>query len=152
MSAAVSPTPVVVPSNPTSPIQVKNIDHVTLVVADLERSRKFYCDLLGMQQVTRPGFHFPGMWFQIGVQQIHLIETRADSAPAGFPAPPEYVRPGRTFHYAFEVNDATQVIPILQAHGVEVKGEARHRPDGCLQTFCYDPDGHVVEIFSRPQA
>lgn len=138
------------PPTSTPPIHVKNIDHVTLVVADLERSRRFYCDLLGMQQVERPGFNFPGSWFQVGIQQIHLIQAHEGSAPAGFPAPPEYVRPGRTFHYAFEVDDATQVIPILLQHGVEVKGEARHRPDGCLQTFCYDPDGHVVEIFSRP--
>ena len=69
---------------------------------------------------------------------------------AGFSAPAEYVRPGRTFHYAFEVADATIVPAVLQAQGIEMKGEPRHRPDGCLQVFCLDPDGHVVEVFSRP--
>lgn len=135
-----------------SPIQVRNIDHVTLVVADLDRSQRFYVDLLGMNVVPRPGFKFPGRWFQIGAQQIHLIEAHAESAPAGFPAPPEYVSPGRTFHYAFEVDDAREVQSILQQNGVRTKGEPRNRPDGCLQVFCYDPDGHVVEIFSRPKA
>src|SRR4029079_5254879 len=74
-----------------SALQVTGIDHVTLVVADLERSRKFYCDVLGMHVVPRPGFNFPGSWFQIGNQQIHLIEAHEGSAPAGFPAPAEYV-------------------------------------------------------------
>ena len=134
----------------TPALQVTGIDHVTLVVADLERSRKFYCDLLGMRVVERPGFSFPGSWFQVGHQQIHLILAHDGSAPAGFPAPAEYVRPGRTFHYAFEVADATIVPDILKAHGVEMKGEPRHCPDGCLQVFCMDPDGHVVEVFSRP--
>ncbi|MFQ5735223.1 MAG: VOC family protein, partial [Planctomycetaceae bacterium] len=38
------------------PIRVKTLDHVTLIVADLEASRRFYCELLGMQFVPRPGF------------------------------------------------------------------------------------------------
>jgi catechol 2,3-dioxygenase-like lactoylglutathione lyase family enzyme/uncharacterized protein YunC (DUF1805 family) len=132
------------------PVRVKGLDHVTLVVADLERSKRFYCGLLGMDCVERPGFNFPGLWFQAGNTQIHLILEHEGSAPAGFPAPPEYVRPGRTFHYAFEVADAMAARAKLVAASVAMKGEPKHRPDGCLQVFCLDPDGHVVEVFSRP--
>jgi len=131
-------------------LQVTGIDHVTLLVADQKRSRRFADDLFGLHGGGRTGLSFPGSWFQVGNQQIHLILAHEGSAPAGFPAPPEYVRPGRTFHYAFEVADASIVPDILKAHGVEMKGEPRHRPDGCLQVFCLDPDGHVVEVFSRP--
>jgi catechol 2,3-dioxygenase-like lactoylglutathione lyase family enzyme/uncharacterized protein YunC (DUF1805 family) len=137
-------------TEPQSPLKVKCIDHVTLVVSDLERSKQFYCGVLGMECVTRPGFDFPGMWFQAGATQIHLILAHPGSAPAGFPAPPEYARPGRTFHFAFEVADGKTAAAHLQAAGVPMKGEPRFRPDGCLQLFCYDPDGHVVEVFSRP--
>src|SRR5436190_3157154 len=50
------------PSNPATPsearpvpaIQVKNIDHATLVVKDLEGSRRFYVQVLGMRGVARP--------------------------------------------------------------------------------------------------
>ena len=132
------------------PLRVISIDHVTLVVADLERSRQFYCDVLGMRQVERPGFNFPGMWFQAGATQIHLILQHSESAPAGFPAPAEYVSPGRTFHFAFRVADGNAALSALQAAGVSLKGEPRLRPDGCLQVFCFDPDGHVVELFSLP--
>lgn len=131
-------------------MRVKGIDHVTLVVEDLERSRKFYCDLLGMECVQRPGFEFPGMWFQAGDTQIHLILKHEGSAPAGFPAPDEYSRPGRTFHYAFEVADGEAATECLREHGVPLKGNPRMRPDGCFQVFCNDPDGHIVELFSRP--
>jgi catechol 2,3-dioxygenase-like lactoylglutathione lyase family enzyme len=36
-------------TTPADPIQVKSLDHVTLVVKDLERSRRFYVDVLGMR-------------------------------------------------------------------------------------------------------
>ena len=43
-----------------APIHVKSLDHVTIVVKDLERSRQFYVDGLGMTEVPRPSFTFPG--------------------------------------------------------------------------------------------
>jgi uncharacterized protein YunC (DUF1805 family) len=54
-------------------VRVKGLDHVTLVVADLERSKQFYCGLLGMECVERPGVNYPGLWFQAGNTQVHLI-------------------------------------------------------------------------------
>ncbi len=62
---------------------VKGIDHVTLVVADLERSREFYVGLLGMAEVPRPDFGFPGLWFQAGNTLIHLNVEGDEAGPAG---------------------------------------------------------------------
>ena len=50
----------------TPVVQVRRADHITLIAADLEATRHFYVDLLGLQQVPRPNFPFPGMWFQLG--------------------------------------------------------------------------------------
>ncbi|MEX2287301.1 MAG: VOC family protein [Planctomycetaceae bacterium] len=86
-------------------IQVKCLDHVTLVVADLERSRQFYVGVLGMEEVERPGFSFAGCWFQAGGTQIHLILEHAESGPAGIFVPPHHAS-SRTHHFAFEVDDA----------------------------------------------
>ena len=60
--------------NPRSapPIRVKAIDHVTIVASDLDRSARFYTEVLGMEAVERPAFGFPGRWFQAGTTQIHL--------------------------------------------------------------------------------
>ena len=66
-----------------APLGVKSIDHVTLVVADLERSRQFYVELLGMAEVPRPDFSFPGSWFQAGKTQIHLNIAGNEAGTAG---------------------------------------------------------------------
>ena len=44
----------------------RTVDHITLVASDLEASRRFYVDVLGMREVERPDFGFPGLWFQLG--------------------------------------------------------------------------------------
>ena len=43
-------------------IRFQSIDHLTLIVSDLEKTREFYCDILGMKLVPRPDFDFPGLW------------------------------------------------------------------------------------------
>jgi len=131
----------------TAPIHVRTLDHVTLVVKDLERSRQFYCDVLGMQQVSRPGFAFDGRWFQAGNTQIHLILEHADSGPAGIGDD----RVGsRTHHFAFDVDDATDAAAQLERLGIPIVSGPKQRPDGAVQTFVADPDGHTVELCSRP--
>ena len=137
--------------NSSGPIGVKAIDHVTLVVGDLERSAAFYVDLLGMRRVDRPVFGFPGLWFQAGNSQIHLILQNEKSSPAGLPDAPQQAAAGRVFHYAFEVADCATAVECLKTAGVRTRGTGL-RPDGCHQVWCYDPDGHVVELFSRPTA
>lgn len=131
------------------PIGVRTLDHVTLVVDDLERSASFYVDLLGMRRVERPVFGFPGLWFQAGNTQIHLILKHEKSSPSGLPDAPPQAGAGRVFHFAFEVPDFEAAASRLAEASVRVRGTGL-RPDGCHQLWCYDPDGHVVELFSRP--
>jgi catechol 2,3-dioxygenase-like lactoylglutathione lyase family enzyme/uncharacterized protein YunC (DUF1805 family) len=138
---------------PTAPpsvgLGVKGIDHVTLVVKDLERSRRFYVDVLGMREVPRPSFSFAGSWFQAGKTQIHLILEYAGSGPAGNLLP-EAQRHSRTQHIAFEVNDAADAATRLKELGVSMLDSVKPRPDGYLQVFATDPDGHVIELCSPP--
>ena len=50
------------------------IQHVGLVVSDLERSRRFYADALGLEEVPRPAnFVFDGAWFRFGGTELHLL-------------------------------------------------------------------------------
>jgi len=125
-----------------APITVQHIDHVTLVVRDLDRSREFYVGLLGMQEVARPNFSFPGAWFRAGATLIHLIQEHDRSGPPGMPA----VRSTRNRHFAFEVEDARTAAATLSELGIPLVQDAKLRPDGAMQVFLADPDGHLVEL------
>lgn len=127
-------------------LAVKAIDHVTLVVADLERSRQFYVDLLGMEEVPRPDFGFPGLWFQAGMTQIHLNAAGPEAGSAGirYDAP----KVTRALHIAFAVEDAEAAASSLRQRGVDITAGPRRRPDGAVQLYVLDPDGHQVEITS----
>lgn len=132
---------------PEAPIQVKTLDHVTIVVKDLERTRQFYCDALGMRQVPRPGFDFQGRWFQAGTTQIHLILEHEQSGPAGAAA----CRTSRGHHFAFEVEDGHAAGRRLRELGIPIVSGPKERPDGAVQVFVQDPDGHLVELCSPPR-
>src|SRR5262249_12372333 len=125
------------------------IDHVTLIVKDLERSRAFYVDTIGMREVPRPAFSFAGLWFQAGRTQIHLILEFAGSGPAGNLLPAE--RPtAPSQHVAFAVEDAA-ALPRLRELRVPLVAGPQPRPDGYTQVFVTDPDGHVIELCSPPR-
>ena len=57
-----------------------HLHHVLLAVDDLERARQFYTNVLEMQEIDRPAFAYPGIWYQIGdgQQQLHLL-VRSDA-------------------------------------------------------------------------
>jgi catechol 2,3-dioxygenase-like lactoylglutathione lyase family enzyme len=135
-----------------TPIRVRFIDHVTLVVKDLDRSRQFYIGVLGMEDVPRPNFGFPGLWFQAGPSQIHLIEEHAASGPAGLGRPAAGGSVSRGHHFAFEVADALATVDDLAERGIKLAAGPKQRPDGPTQIYVHDPDGHLVELFSRPSA
>ena len=134
-------------SRPMPALQVRQIDHVTFVVRDLERSRAFYADLLGMTEVPRPGFQFPGLWFQAGSSQIHLILESQDSGPATVFIP-EKCSISRTRHVAFEVASAAEAVRILGEQHIEIVAGPKARPDGPTQLYVFDPDRNLVELFS----
>lgn len=51
------------------------IEHVAIIVTDLERSRRFYAEVLGFPEVPRPeSFDFPGAWYQLGPTCLHLLD------------------------------------------------------------------------------
>ncbi|MCA8987477.1 MAG: VOC family protein [Planctomycetaceae bacterium] len=133
-----------------SVIQVETIDHVTIVVRDLDASRRFYLDLLGMREVPRPNFSFAGAWFQAGQTLIHLILEHDLSGPAGNRASQKSTR---MQHLAFRVPDANQAWQQMQASGVELEvvSPPKFRPDGAVQIFLADPDGHIIELASEPK-
>jgi catechol 2,3-dioxygenase-like lactoylglutathione lyase family enzyme len=131
-------------------MQLRKMDHTALIVKELERSRWFYSEILGLQEVPRPGnFAFGGSWFQGPGFQIHLILAGDTSAPAGFSEVGEKdVRIGRAHHIAFQVDDVEKAMATLRAHNIEIAGGPQPRGDGVTQFYIYDPDRNFLEFFA----
>jgi catechol 2,3-dioxygenase-like lactoylglutathione lyase family enzyme len=124
------------------------IQHVGLVVLDVERSRRFYADALGLEEVPRPpNFAFDGAWFRFGGTEIHLLSDAHATGGAGQPDPGAGATRGMTHHLAFEVDDVSAACERLADNGVALEGGPMPRGDGYVQVFFRDPDGYVLEFF-----
>ena len=132
-----------------NPIRVRCLDHVSLVVCDLDASRRFYVDLLGMELVARPAFEFAGLWFRAGATLVHVILEHDGSGSAGVNEDGR-AKSTRGHHIAFTVEDAFAASVAASAAGFAVVAGPKHRPDGAIQTFVLDPDGHLIELSSPP--
>ena len=125
------------------------LHHISLPVADLERSRRFYRELLGLEEIERPPFPFPGAWLRLGDRELHLIGGEG-VAPRGAHA----VEP-RELHFAVRVGSYRQALDHLKRCGFREEAAqddpmrvvALPRPvTGYPQIYILDPDRHLIEI------
>ena len=124
------------------------LQHCGLIVADLERSRRFYGGALGLEEVPRPAnFTFEGAWFAVGDDQLHLLVESDTTSRAGGPDPGPSAAVGLANHIALVVDDLDAALARLDEHGVALIGGPMPRGDGWTQVFMRDPDGYVVELF-----
>lgn len=132
---------------------IKALDHVSIVSRDLEASRWFYCEVLGMDEVPRPqNFTFAGAWFRQGGAEIHLIHQSEAVQAAGDAANHPTETRDLTFarHFALQVSDMDTLVQRLSAHGIALAHGPRPRGDGPAQAYVYDPDGHLIELTHKP--
>jgi catechol 2,3-dioxygenase-like lactoylglutathione lyase family enzyme len=115
-----------------SDFQVSQIDHVSVIITDVERSRRFYRDLLGLKEIAKPRtFDFVVVWFDLGNQHLHLLlKDRSDTLSPR--------------HFALRVRDVASARRYFQEHRVAVQ-ETTPIP-GAERFFIYDPDGNRIEI------
>jgi catechol 2,3-dioxygenase-like lactoylglutathione lyase family enzyme len=112
--------------------QVAQIDHVSVLITDVERSRRFYRDLLGLKEIAKPRtFGFVVIWFELGNQQLHLLRKPE----------PDTISPR---HFALRVVDCAAARRYFRERGVAVE-ETTPIPH-CDRFFIRDPDGNRIEI------
>ena len=111
-------------------MRLRSLNHTSVRITDLERSRGFYESLLGLRPAPRPDLGFPGAWYEIGGSQVHLIQS---------PKIMDGIDPTDP-HFALEVEDLNEVKRTLDARGIS------YVHFGGSQLWIRDPDGNVVEI------
>jgi catechol 2,3-dioxygenase-like lactoylglutathione lyase family enzyme len=123
-------------------VRLTRIQHEGIPVRDVERSRRFYEEVIGLRPIPRPPLG-GGVWLAdpSGVPQIHIIECPEAVGPL-----PDKPNP-RARHTAFLVEDYEGLKRRFQEHGV-VWSEIPDSPVGTAQLFCLDPDGHTLEFQS----
>ena len=62
--------------------KIETIHHVSIPITDLEHSKKFYGEILGLKEIDRPPFDFPGDWYQVGDRQLHDNRPRQFYIPS----------------------------------------------------------------------
>ncbi len=134
-------------------LEIVDLNHVNLVVNDLQRAKHFYCEVLGMTDLPRPAdLAVTGAWLRSGSAEIHLIvEAYATHAPGdlsfGAAAKPG-VEIGSSRHFSLVINDTAVLVARLAECGVPIAFGPIARFGGLVQTYCYDPDGHLV-VFTQ---
>jgi catechol 2,3-dioxygenase-like lactoylglutathione lyase family enzyme len=130
-----------------SAIEIRGIDHVVLRVRDVERSLRFYVDVLGCKPeraLEALGLH----QLRAGRALIDLVDVDSALGRPGGPPPGEGGR--NVDHVALQLADFEEsaLRAHLERHGVEPGDVAeRYGAEGNGPSmYIRDPDGNVVEL------
>lgn len=111
---------------------IAQIDHCSVLITNVERSRRFYRDLLGLREIPPPRtFDFVVLWFELGNQQLHLLLKEK----------PDTISPR---HFALRVRDIAAARRYFADH--EIPMQETTRIPGADRFFIDDPDGNRIEI------
>lgn len=112
------------------------MNHFTVLTDDLDKTLRFYVDLLGLKPGPRPDLGFPGAWLYAGETSVlHIVAGRALSEQ----------RAGVIDHMAFSASGLADVKARLDAEKISYDLR-RQRGAGTWQLFCFDPSGAKVEL------
>jgi lactoylglutathione lyase len=122
-------------------MKIESINHVTLIVDDLEKARTFYTNVLGLEELPAYAFDYPVQFYKINdSQQLHITEWKDVTSFRG--------------HVCLRVADFNETFRTLKALGaidITPWGKVRRLRDGAMQMFARDPCGNLLEL-SHPDA
>jgi catechol 2,3-dioxygenase-like lactoylglutathione lyase family enzyme len=128
------------------------LDHVVLRVSDLERARRFYCDVLGCS-FEKWQEQFGLLQLRAGAALIDLVSLDGPLGRAGGAAAGQEGRNVDHFCLRIAPFDAAALGAHLAAHGIAA-GEVvrRYGAEGFGPSlYLTDPDGNMIELKGPPQ-
>jgi catechol 2,3-dioxygenase-like lactoylglutathione lyase family enzyme len=130
-------------------VDIRVLHHVSLPVANLERSRRFYREVLGLEDIARAPLPVPGAWFRLGDRELHLVAGEAEAVRGATGTDP------RQFHFAVRVARYRAALAHLRAHGYREDAEEGDHGRvlalprsvvGYQALYLLDPDQHLIEV------
>ncbi len=119
-------------------MHVQRLDHVNIQSHDLEATRDFYENIIGLRVGERPPFAFPGLWlYDDSIPVIHVVGVAVGE--------PRLAGSGAIDHIAFCVSGLPAMRERLQRHAIAAR-EAIVPRNGDLQIFLTDPSGIKIEL------
>jgi glyoxylase I family protein len=114
------------------PLQISQIDHCSVIITNVERSRWFYRDVLGLKEINKPRtFDFVVLWFDLGNMHIHLLLKGEQDT----------ISPR---HFALRVADTAKARTYFRERGLAIQETTPIT--GADRFFIHDPDGNRIEI------
>jgi len=132
-------------------IRIRGLDHVVLRVADIERSLRFWRDVLGCREEKVSGEL--GLWqLRCGAALIDLVPLDGPLGARDNYGPPEAGRNMDHVCVRLESYDEPALRAWLSSHGVAPgPTERRYGAEGDGPSmYIRDPDGNVVELKGPP--
>jgi len=126
------------------PFKVRRLAHVVIMVADLERSMKFYVEVLGFKvSDVYPEEMQPGGFAFLRCATDHHTIALVGAGTGGS----KHVE---LHHIAFEVGTVEEVFRVrdrLREYNVKITFEGRRRAGCQIAVEFRDPDNHSLEIY-----
>jgi catechol 2,3-dioxygenase-like lactoylglutathione lyase family enzyme len=116
-------------------MKVTRVAHISVnVEGELDETRRFYADVLGLGDVARP--EIPGVgghWHRLGTTELHLVDAPARGSGIDPTGP----------HFCVFVEDLESAIRELEAAGITY---TRGAQGPVVQIWIVDPAGNTVEL------
>src|SRR6185312_1597240 len=94
----------------------QSLNHYTIKARDLEATKNFYVNVVGLTVGDRPPLAFPGYWLYCGgVPTVHLIGDRAENEPIP-DSTKDPAKTGRLDHIAFSCEGLKDMKSKLERH------------------------------------
>ena len=120
----------------------KLLSHVSVTVTDVAKARDFYTGVFGFQEIPRPAFDFPGIWYSLG-GDLQLPIILNDQLVRGAAERETIV--ARYPHFALWTDDADATARRIEEGGLPCR-DVISGPTGLRQLFVKDPDGNMIEF------
>jgi glyoxylase I family protein len=141
------------------------VTHIGVCVSDMERSRKFYCDVLGFRYVRelRVEGEPSDTLLRLRDVKVHAVYIERDgfelellhydSPRSPKPAPAHAMNDLGFTHLSIQVPNLEEAMAALESAGVEVNRSTFIKMGNVsVAVFAKDPDGLLVElVLASPQ-